>query len=297
MQSYNAIIILSKTIFYTQKDTKPMILDTIGGFMFKTIKNFFSIIKIGHTLDQFLSADFEFEGESHNFIEIVFVESGSIQMTENEKIYNMYTGDIIVHAPMDFHCLKSTDNTSPHIKNISIIVEGDFPKQIFNGVFHLTKSEQRDFIKYFNLANEYINKTSDYKYLSQQAQSGLTSLILEISAESSPDTAQSTEHSALLYNKLANTMQETVLENLSLTELSKRNNMSVSYAKKLFKHYANTSPKKFYNSLRARAAVKLLEESRSVNYVAEKMNFSSPNYFALFFKTHFDCTPSEYIKN
>ena len=264
--------------------------------MFKTIKNHFSIIKIGHTLDQFLSVDFEFEGESHNFIEIVFVESGSIQMTENEKIYNMQTGDIIVHAPMDFHCLKSADNTSPHIKNISLIIEGDFPKQIFDGVFHLTVSEQNDFIKFFNLAYKLINNSNDYRYLSQQVHAGITALILEVFAENSPDTAQSTEHSALLYNQLANTMQETVLENLSLSQLSKINNISVSYAKKLFKQYANTSPKKFYNSLRAKKAARLLEESRSVNLVAEKMNFSSPNYFSLFFKTHFDCTPSEYIK-
>lgn len=264
--------------------------------MFKTVKTFFSIVKIGHANDRIFSADFEFEGESHNFTEIVFVESGSISVTENEKIYNMKSGDIIFHAPMDFHCLKSSDNTTPHVKNISVIIDGKFPSQIFDGVFHLTEEKQNHFIKYFNLAKKYIYENDSSRYLSQLAYSGLTSLILEICAETAPDTTQSTEHNALLYNQLANTMQETVLENLSLAELAEMNSISVSYAKKLFKRYANTSPKKFYNSLRAREAASLLMESRSVNLVAEKMNFSSPNYFALFFKTHFDCTPSEYIK-
>lgn len=264
--------------------------------MFKTIKNFFTIVKIGHTYDRTFSTDFEFEGESHNFTEIVFVQSGSIQVAENEKIYNMQAGDIIFHAPMDFHCLKSTNNTTPHVKNISVIIDGNFPKQIFDGVFHLTKTEQEHFNKYFDLAQNYIYKKDNNRYLSQLVHSGFSSLVLEICAETIPDTTQSSEQGAILYNQLANTMQETVLENLSLTELSKINNISVSYAKKLFKHYANTSPKKFYNSLRAREAARLLEESHSVNFVAEKMKFSSPNYFALFFKTHFDCTPSEYIK-
>lgn len=265
--------------------------------MFRTIKNFFTIVKIGHTFDRIFSADFDFEGESHNFTEIVFVESGSIQVAENEKIYNMQAGDIIFHAPMDFHCLKSADNTTPHVKNISIIVDGIFPKQIFDGVFHLTQSEQHDFVKYFDMADKYISKKDNNQYSSQLVHAGFTSLILEICAEAIPDNTQSTEQGALLYNQLANTMQEMVMKNLSLAELSKINNISVSYAKKLFKHYANTSPKKFYNSLRAREAAKLLTESHSVNFVADKMNFSSPNYFALFFKNHFNCTPSEYIKN
>ena len=51
------------------------------------IKNRFYIDRIGNALNQTFSKEFDFKGESHNFIEAVYVASGSVQITEDEKVY------------------------------------------------------------------------------------------------------------------------------------------------------------------------------------------------------------------
>ena len=40
----------------------------------------------------------------------------------------------------------------------------------------------------------------------------------------------------------------------------------------------------------------MLQEGQGVTTVAEKLNFSSPNYFTSFFKKHLGVTPSRYRK-
>ena len=102
------------------------------------------------------------------------------------------------------------------------------------------------------------------------------------------------ETSAHLYTQIVTTMLQTVYDNFSLLDLAKKHNISVSYLKKLFMTYASVSPKTFYNSLRIKEAVRLLSDGLQISQIAEKMNFSSPNYFSLFFKKHLGLTPMEY---
>jgi two-component system response regulator YesN len=45
-----------------------------------------------------------------------------------------------------------------------------------------------------------------------------------------------------------------------------------------------------------RHAARLLDEGFSATEIADKMNFSSPNYFSVFFKKHTGTMPSEYKK-
>ena len=261
------------------------------------IKNRFYIDQIGNALNQTFSKEFDFKGESHNFIEAVYVASGSVQITEDEKVYILNEGDIIFHAPMEFHCLKSYGNTSPNIRNLSFTVSGNLPNIIFDGVYHLTSEQQVTFLKCFDLAWQYETSEKISKYMGQYILSNLYSLLIDICTELEVQDAFSAETSARTYTEIVTTMQEALYKNFSLYEFASSNNISVSYLKKLFIRYANVSPKTFYNSLRIKEACRLLAVGLSVSAIAEKMNFSSPNYFSLFFKKHLGCTPIEYKRN
>ena len=264
--------------------------------MFYKIENSFKIESIGYLQDRQFSPDFDFKGESHGFVELVYICSGCVEIVKNEKVYMLKSGDMAVHAPMEFHRIKSDGQTSPHVLNFSFKVTGNLPKQIFEDVFHLTLNQQADFLKYFGVANTYIKTFHSSPYTAQQAIDGLSSLLIEICQNKPLNNALSTKDSALLYKKLVNDMQKTIYENISLTELAKLNFVSVSYIKKLFAMYVNTGPKHFYDSLRAKEAAQLLQNGMSASAISEKMNFSSPNHFTVFFKRHFGVTPSEFKK-
>ena len=92
-------------------------------------------------------------------------------------------------------------------------------------------------------------------------------------------------------------MNREVYTNLSLSDFAAKEHISVSYVKTLFYRYAGISAKSYYISLRVNEATKLLVADVPIREIAEKMNFSSPNYFSLFFKKHMGVTPNEYKKN
>lgn len=264
--------------------------------MFYEIENSFKIESIGYLQDRRFSPDLDFKGESHDFVEVVYICSGSVEIVKNEKVYILRSGDMAIHAPMEFHRIKSDGQTSPRVINFSFKATGALPEKLFEDVFHLSLNQQTDFLKYFEIANRFIKNGAGSPYSAQQAVDGLSSLLIEICQNQPLNNALSTDSSALLYKKLVNDMQKAVYDNITISMLAKQNFISISYIKKLFQTYLNTSPKHFYDSLRAKEASSLLQNGMSIALISEKMNFSSPNHFTVFFKRHFGVTPSKFKK-
>ena len=67
----------------------------------------FRITGICSALEREFESSYEFMGESHNFWEIFAVTSGEVEVVEDERTYHMVSGDVICHAPGEFHRLKS----------------------------------------------------------------------------------------------------------------------------------------------------------------------------------------------
>ena len=65
------------------------------------------------------SRDFVFEGESHNFWELLFVDSGVIEVTADEKKFPLESGEIVFHKPNEFHALRSNGKSAPNLIVVS----------------------------------------------------------------------------------------------------------------------------------------------------------------------------------
>ena len=53
------------------------------------------------------SKDFIYEGESHDFWELLFVDFGSIEVTANTQTIPLKKGEMIFHKPNEFHALRA----------------------------------------------------------------------------------------------------------------------------------------------------------------------------------------------
>ena len=264
--------------------------------MFHKVDNIFKITSIGYPLDRIFSADFDFKGEQHNFIEIVYLLSGNVEIVENDKVYMLSSGDMLIHAPMEFHRIRSSNDSSPHVLNLSISVDGTFPKELFDGVFTLSPTQHAEYLKYFKYVEE-IEIGSECKSCLQMAADGISAVLLDMAHQCKANDVLSTQSSALLYKHLVNDMEKAVYTNISVDELARAHFISTSYVKKLFRTYANTSPKFFFNSLRIKEAAFLLNKGLTAAEIADKMNFSSPNYFSVFFKSHTGQTPAKFQRS
>ena len=87
------------------------------------------------TVDGFYTAfrldrdgSFVFTGESHDFWEIVFITAGAAEITEDENVYLLGENQMILHAPMEFHRIKSADRQPFGVRRVpgqNILPEGD----------------------------------------------------------------------------------------------------------------------------------------------------------------------------
>ena len=240
------------------------------------------------------SRDFVFNGESHGFWEAVFVESGEVEVTEDENVYVLGSGNIIFHAPMEFHRIKSAGGTEPRGFIFSFLTSGELPEAIKSGVFTLDPSQISRFLKISDKIYEFVNHAPSPLNGTDIA-ACLTEFIINLSSRQAISLG-SVNRSAAEYRRIVSFMSDRVLDNLTLSDIAKENNVSVSYLKLLFSNYAGLSPKSYFNQMRLRRATELLNEGHSVTEVSDKMNFSSPNYFSAFYKNHTGLTPTEQQK-
>lgn len=245
--------------------------------------------------DRVFQENYFFEGESHNFIEIVYCDSDSFEVTRNEQVCKLNAGDLLFHAPMEFHRNHTDADATPRVVQLSFRHTGQMPKFLFDGVFPLSAEEKDTFWRIFRLADRFMTDAGN-PLLGQEAAEHLSAFILALCRKTHAQSRLSNATGALAYQKLIRSMHVDLYQNLKLSDFAKKNYMSVSYMKSLFARYAGIGPKTYYNNLRINEAARLLSTGAAVQEVAEKMNFSSPNYLTMMFKKQMGVTPMQYKK-
>jgi AraC-like DNA-binding protein len=238
---------------------------------------------------------FVFHGESHDFWEIVYLTDGMVEVTEDEKVYLLKKDNMILHAPMEFHRIRSAGGTSPRGYIMSFHVTGRLPEELKKGIFIPGAEEGAQYAAICERIAVFLSGESRSPYVGQEVADCLSSFLINLGqerAEHRPDTSPA----AIEYRRLVTAMTEGVCDNKTLSDFARECGVSVSYIKQLFRQYAGISPKSYYTALRVHHASALLEEGRTVTEIAEQMNFSSSNYFSSFFKKHTGENPTVYKK-
>ncbi len=241
---------------------------------------------------------FVFNGESHEMWEIVFLTSGNVEVTENKAIYTLKENELIIHAPYEFHRIRSADGTAPSGYIISFIADGSLPSELREGIFTLDESRAAEYRQICLSAISFVSsaESSGDRFAGQELADRLSSFLLTLRHGSAPVSEVSRTPSAVCYRRAVTALTDGAYRNLSLSEIAANCYISVSYLKLLFRKYAGLSPKEYYTTLRINRAAKLIKEGYPLCEIVEIMNFSSPAYFSAFFKKHTGLTPSEYAK-
>ena len=260
----------------------------------KPIEQIFNINGIYSAFRFDWSESFAFIGESHNFWEAVFVTSGEVEVTEDENVYVLGEGDLIFHAPMEFHRIKSAGGSCPKGFIFSFSVSGELPEALRAGIFTLEPSQAIKYSELFDRIQSFFYEDPT-PFQGQEIASLLSTFFIKLSHKQAT-TSNSASRSSAEYRRIVSYMLENARENLNLSDIATATNVSVSYIKLLFNTYAGISPKVYFNQLRVRHATELLNSGMTVSEVAYTMNFSSPNYFSSFYKKQTGISPSEVQK-
>ena len=243
---------------------------------------------------------FIYTGESHPFAELFFVSDGEVEVVENDQTYMLGTGDLIIHAPGEFHRLRSAGGTAPRTITICFMSRGELPQRLTDGVLHPSSVMAEELAKATEMLHRALGNNfdggEDYdeitvassrdldSAIADEAMLRLSAFLLSLRKLNISEGSLSRTESATLYREMVRTMNSKVRENLTLSELAAIHHISESYVKKLFRSYIGEAPSVYFSRLRINEAKKLLEMGMSIAEVAEEMSFSSAAYFSAYFK-------------
>lgn len=106
------------------------------------------------------------------------------------------------------------------------------------------------------------------------------------------------KHTNSIIEKLETYMKENISSNMSLNDFAYYVNLSTSQLNKLFKKYLNTTPMKYYTSLKIDYAINLLINTNlSMSEIANAIGIDDVFYFSRLFKKTTGKSPLNYKKN
>ncbi len=252
-------------------------------------------------------SDFYFGGELHEVWEFVYVISDCVGVSGDNRVYRLNEGDIIFHKPMEIHRLWAVDGVKPHLFIVSFRPYGKLPEIFENGVFSLGEKQKNkilELLQYLqeNSAYENIGETVTYylanwekPYVSQNVVNRLEAFLLSLlEQEETNIKKEDTSRDSYTYKKIITALIENVSTNITLSDLARLCNMSKTQLKRVFAAKSQIGIHKYFLKLKIAESIKLLAEGLSVGETAERLGFSSSNYFSTVFKKETGLSPLRY---
>lgn len=258
--------------------------------------------------------DFSFEGEQHDFWELVYADAGTVNVVAGNKSVTLKSGQVIFHEPNEFHTVF-TKNAFGYVVIVSFACDSAEMK-FFRGKILTLGEEEKALLKrivtegastYSDRLNELylpkLHKREVTPFASEQmiASSLAQFLILCRRGELMPavKTFAPTRRSAeRIDEKIIALLKENLYGEISLQQLENKLYFSKTALKRAFKQKTGKSIIQYYLELKIDESKKLIATGRhSFTQISAQLSFSSVYYFSRLFKQKTDMTPSEYAKS
>lgn len=261
------------------------------------------------------------EMHKHNFIEIVYVISGSARHYMGEAIYEVRKGDLIivnygtVHAFIPIYDGKETFATydllfTTELFEITGIGKYDFSalassylfyssfpdSSTYNNSLNLIRSGSKEFHNIFSkIYNEYTTRESGFMSM---IRAHLIELITLIFREIDKKTILNiTNEQRSVVNKAIEYMKSNFNTRINLDDIVADMFLSKDYFRQLFKKTTGISITEFIQKTRVEEACKLLANTdRTIFDIAGDCGFTDIKFFYKTFKKITKKTPNEYRK-
>lgn len=248
-----------------------------------------------------IDPDYRFEGETHAFWEIVYVDDGAIHARNGNTDYQAAAGELLFHAPNTFHLAEGNGKDQGHIFIISFTSRSPAMER-FRDLRIPLPPKMRTMISGIMMeANAFYDMETDGLSVRPNAPQGgdqLIRLYLEqllillyrrLTEEIAPPAIQDLPGEIILY------LNNRVYSTLSIPELCQRMHYGKTYLSCLFKEATGQSIMQYYRKLKISEAKRLLrEQTHTVAEVSALLCYDTPQYFSHAFKRETGLTPGEY---
>ncbi len=261
------------------------------------------------------TADFFFEGESHDFWELILCDKGELCITAGERELILRNGQAFLHPPKQFHSVRTNGETA---NSVIISFESPTPElfsiadkvlytdgYVSTALFSVIKEAQMSF-------ENKLGRVCDPRLIRQQRQKPFASeqmiqnyaellLIHLIRLENMQDSAAQLPTNVKrseFAEKISEYMESELSQKIKFNDIAKRFSISPTSLKKLFSDTYGHGAMEHLTHMRIERAKQLLrEEKLSCTEIATLCGFCSVHHFSNAFKKYEKMSPMEYVKS
>lgn len=270
------------------------------------VKNQIEISAFYSLFEKHLPSDWNFEGEVHDFWECVYVIKGDIYASGDGRVYNLKSGEMIFHEPMEFHKLWIDNESGSDVFIFSFSASGELLDMFRDKVFRLSDSEREiilNTLEYMRSKHKSVKKEKlpmeliyltplgkNAEYLSHI--SAFLTLLFFSLAESKNTAASEKTPDAKIFYTAVEFMRQNISRQISVDDVANAAKTSVSTLKRIFLRYTDIPVHKYFTSMKLKAATEMLQSGSSVTDTADALGFCSQAHFSKVYKSVTGKNPS-----
>lgn len=281
-----------------------------------SFEKIFNVDKIITIFYMELSKNFYYEGEKHDFWEMVYIDKGEMICTADDKRFVLKSGEMTFHKPNEFHNLSGDSSVAPNVSILTFECKSRAMKHFEGKIFRLNAEEKSLLSTLFSeglscyqledARNPLLQKLKVIKH-SPLGSSQMTKNLLEIFliklCRNTDVVTKEMRQSYVIdgidvpYNvmEILDYLKEHIYGKVTIRDLAKHLDKSESTIKQLFAQYRDGGIIRYYNTLKIKEARKLIREGKyNMTQISDMLQFDNPQYFSKCFKTVTNMTPSEY---
>ncbi len=258
--------------------------------------------------------NYNFPGESHDFWEMVYVDSGNILINAGKREYTLCPGEIIFHKPNEFHTISSDGKNPANVFVISFVTtsksmlyfknkKATVPRNLKSYIQTIIHEGKNTFDLPFNNPElRELKLVSNPPFGSQQIiRTTLEQFLIMFIREQeekekniyfSPDKESMDNQ---LVNDIITLLKDNIYGKITVDEICKSLNYSKTYISKIFNKNCGCTIIEYYTQLKIREAKKLIRENTySITEISNQLCFNDPHYFTRVFKNKTNMSPRDY---
>ena len=288
--------------------------NNFGNYIQHVLKETFTVKSI-FTIHYFrYGKNFRVRKESHNFWEMVYIDSGEAIITADEREFVLKQGQAYFHKPEEEHTIRTEEafansaivtfscaSESMKLFENRTVVLNEFEKQLLNKIIFEGKLSFKDKLNDIYLVK--MTKRENAPFAGEQLIKNSLELLLISLARNLRNEAENpvsenfiAPSGVKLVENILQILNESLYENINLDIIADKLNFSKTYIKAVFKKHTGTTIIQHYIDLKIAEAKKLLSQNKyTVTEIAFMLNFNSVHYFSRQFKFRTDMSPTEYV--
>ena len=263
-----------------------------------------------------LAKNFYYDGEQHDFWEMVYIDKGEMICTADRNRFVLKSGEMTFHKPNEYHNLSGNNTVAPNVSILTFSCRSRAMSYFEGKIFKLDAEEKALLSLLFSeglscyrlvdaqnpLLQELV-KIEPSPYGSSQMTKNLLEVFLIKLCRHKDVLTKKMRQSFLIdgvdvpypVKEILDFLHANIYGKITIRDIVAHTGRSESAVKALFAMYRSEGIMHYYNSLKIKEARKLIREGKyNISQISYLLHFDTPQYFSKCFKRFSHMTPREY---